>query len=38
MKLTERALANWQRLYAMSFASIYPSYITKAEKKGTHQG
>lgn len=34
MKLTERALANWQRLYAMSFASIYPSYITKAEKKG----
>ena len=34
MKLTERALAGWQRLYAMSFASLYPMYIAKAEKKG----
>ncbi|MCA9390071.1 DUF2200 domain-containing protein [candidate division WWE3 bacterium] len=23
-----------QRIYAMSFASVYPLYITKAEKKG----
>lgn len=34
MKLTERALAGWRRVYAMSFASIYPMYIAKAEKKG----
>ena len=34
MKLTERALAGWQRLYAMSFASVYPRLIAKAEKKG----
>lgn len=34
MKLTERALANWQRVYAMSFASVYPMLIAKAEKKG----
>ncbi len=34
MKLTERALAGWQRVYAMSFASLYPMYIAKAEKKG----
>lgn len=31
---TTRAAANWRRLYAMPLASIYPSYITKAEKKG----
>jgi hypothetical protein len=24
----------WQRVYAMSFASIYPLYIAKVEKKG----
>lgn len=23
-----------QRVYAMSFASVYPHYVTKAEKKG----
>ena len=34
MKLTERALAGWQRVYEMSFASLYPMYIAKAEKKG----
>ena len=34
MKLTERALAGWQRVYAMSFASVYPMLIAKAEKKG----
>jgi hypothetical protein len=34
MKLTERALAGWERVYAMSFASLYPMYIAKAEKKG----
>lgn len=25
---------NYQRVYAMSFASVYPHYVTKAEKKG----
>jgi hypothetical protein len=31
---SERAAANWQRIYAMSFASVYPQYVMKAEKKG----
>ncbi len=31
---TARAAANWRRLYAMPVASVYPAYITKAEKKG----
>ncbi len=31
---TTRAAANWRRLYAMPLANVYPSYITKAEKKG----
>ncbi len=31
---TARASANWRRLYAMPLASVYPSYITKAKKKG----
>jgi hypothetical protein len=31
---TVRATANWRRLYAMPLASVYPSYIAKAEKKG----
>lgn len=34
MKMTARALANWQRIYAMSFASLYPSYLAKAKAKG----
>ncbi len=34
MKTTARTEANWQRVYAMSFASIYAMYIAKAEKKG----
>ncbi|MEZ6031261.1 MAG: DUF2200 family protein [Hyphomonadaceae bacterium] len=34
MKMTARAQANWQRVYAMSFASMYPMYVAKAEKKG----
>lgn len=34
MKTTEKTIANWKRLYAMSFASIYPMYLAKAEKKG----
>ncbi|MEZ5817716.1 MAG: DUF2200 domain-containing protein [Hyphomicrobiaceae bacterium] len=29
-----RTIANWRRLYAMPLASVYPSYIAKAEKKG----
>src|SRR5690606_14582309 len=28
---------NNQRVYKMSFASVYPHYITKAEKKGRTQ-
>ena len=34
MKTTARTIANWNRMYAMSFAGIYPAYIAKAEKKG----
>lgn len=34
MKTTARTIANWNRMYAMAFASVYPAYITKAEKKG----
>jgi hypothetical protein len=25
---------NWSRLFAMSFGSVYPLYVQKAEKKG----
>ena len=31
---SDRAAANWRRLYAMPVASLYPSYVAKAEKKG----
>ena len=31
---TARAAANWRRVYAVPVASVYPSYIAKAEKKG----
>src|SRR5262245_54103548 len=31
---TARAAANWRRVYAMPVASVYPSYIAKAAKKG----
>lgn len=34
MKTTARAAANWQRVYAMAFASVYPQYVKKAEAKG----
>ena len=34
MKTTARTIANQNRLFAMSFASVYPLYIAKAEKKG----
>ena len=34
MKSTPRTQANTQRLYAMSFASVYVLYIQKVEKKG----
>jgi len=34
MKTTARTIANWNRVYAMSFASIYDLYIAKVEKKG----
>jgi hypothetical protein len=27
-------MSNWERLYKMSFASVYPHYVAKAEKKG----
>jgi hypothetical protein len=33
MKAAARTLANWQRVYAMSFSSVYPIYVKKAEKK-----
>lgn len=25
---------SWERVYRMSFGSVYPHYVTKAEKKG----
>ncbi|MGE0698581.1 MAG: DUF2200 domain-containing protein [Hyphomicrobiaceae bacterium] len=31
---TARTTANWRRIYAMPVASVYPSYIAKAERKG----
>jgi hypothetical protein len=34
MKDSPRAAANWQRIYAMAFASLYPQYVKKAEAKG----
>ena len=27
-------MSNWDRLYNMPFASVYPAYVAKAEKKG----
>lgn len=30
-------MKNLERVYKMSFASVYPHYITKAEKKGRTQ-
>ncbi len=26
--------SNWERVYKMAFASVYPQYILKAERKG----
>ena len=27
-------MSNWERVYRMSVASVYPHYLAKAEKKG----
>ena len=27
-------MSNWERVYKMAFASVYPQYVAKAEKKG----
>lgn len=27
-------MGNWDRVFAMSFAGVYPHYVEKAEKKG----
>ena len=27
-------MSDWERVYAMSFASVYPHYLTKVESKG----
>jgi len=27
-------MSNWDRVYKMAFASVYPQYVAKAEKKG----
>jgi hypothetical protein len=32
--LTSKSLMTKHRIYAMSFASVYPLYVAKAEKKG----
>ncbi len=29
-----QAAKNWERVYRTSFASVYPHYVAKAEKKG----
>ncbi|HMQ05488.1 MAG TPA: DUF2200 domain-containing protein [Pyrinomonadaceae bacterium] len=31
-------MSNWERVYAMSFASVYPHYVAKAERKGRTKG
>ena len=33
-QITGKSAANWRRVYAMPVANIYPTYISKAEKKG----
>ena len=30
--------SNWDRVYRMAFASVYPHYVAKAEKKGRTKG
>ncbi len=27
-------MSNWERVYKMAFAAVYPQYVAKAEKKG----
>ena len=27
-------MSNWDRVYKMAFASVYPQYVAKAERKG----
>ena len=34
MMATDRQAANARRLFAMPFASVYPAYVHKAERKG----
>ena len=31
-------MSNWDRVYKMPFASIYPQYVRKAEAKGRRRG
>ena len=31
---TKVSMANYERVFKMSFASVYPHYVTKVEKKG----
>ena len=30
--------SNWERVYKMAFAAVYPHYVAKAEKKGRRRG
>ena len=30
--------SNWDRVYKMAFAAVYPHYVAKAEKKGRRRG
>ena len=30
--------SNWDRVYKMAFASVYPQYVRKAETKGRRRG
>ena len=31
-------MSNWDRVYRMAFASVYPHYVAKAEKKQRRRG
>ena len=37
MKTMAKTEARWNRVYAMSLASVYPMYVAKAEKRGAQR-
>ena len=34
MQMTDRMMKNYERVFAMKFAKVYPMYVLKAESKG----